>query len=206
MIEKIKSALRKLGLFIRPKEVSQKKHVSIDTTTVLVGGLKLRFDVGAEDRQYVQIGKCGMINAQFIFESRKGFIKIGNDVHIGGAALICRTGINIGNDVIMAWGVTIYDHNSHSIYWEYRKDDAKQYHRDHQLYSGNGLVNKNWDHVESQSITIEDKAWIGFDVTILKGVTIGEGAVIGAKSVVTKDVPAWTVVAGNPARVVKALK
>ena len=47
--------------------------------------------------------------------------------------------------------------------------------------------------------------WIGFDVTILKGVTIGEGAVIGAKSVVTKDVEPWTVVAGNPAVVVKYL-
>ena len=40
---------------------------------------------------------------------------------------------------------------------------------------------------------------------ILKGVTIGEGAIVGAGSVVTKDVPAWTVVAGNPARVVKKL-
>lgn len=40
---------------------------------------------------------------------------------------------------------------------------------------------------------------------ILKGVTIGEGAIVGAGSVVTKDVPAWTVVAGNPAKVVKTL-
>ena len=44
------------------------------------------------------------------------------------------------------------------------------------------------------------------NVIILKGVTIGEGAVVGAGSVVTKDVPAWTVVAGNPAKVVKELK
>ena len=41
---------------------------------------------------------------------------------------------------------------------------------------------------------------------ILKGVTIGEGAIVGAGSVVTKDVPAWTVVAGNPAKIVKKLK
>ena len=43
------------------------------------------------------------------------------------------------------------------------------------------------------------------DCIILKGVTIGEGAIVGAGSVVTKDVPAWTVVAGNPAKVVKTL-
>ena len=44
------------------------------------------------------------------------------------------------------------------------------------------------------------------NVTILKGVTIGEGAIVGACSVVTKDVPAWTVVAGNPAKVIKIIK
>ncbi|MBK8021791.1 MAG: hypothetical protein IPK19_10285 [Chloroflexi bacterium] len=52
-------------------------------------------------------------------------------------------------------------------------------------------------------IRICDKAWIGFNAVILKGVTIGEGAIVGAGSVVTKDVPAWTVVAGNPARIIR---
>lgn len=54
-------------------------------------------------------------------------------------------------------------------------------------------------------IVIEDKAWIGFDSTILKGVTIGEGSVVGAKSVVTRNVDPYTVVAGNPAKVVRKL-
>jgi acetyltransferase-like isoleucine patch superfamily enzyme len=54
-------------------------------------------------------------------------------------------------------------------------------------------------------VTIKDGAWINFGAIVLKGVTIGEGAVVAAGAVVTKDVPANTVVAGNPARVVKAL-
>lgn len=55
-------------------------------------------------------------------------------------------------------------------------------------------------------VIIEDKVWIGINATILPGVRIGYGAIIGANSVVTKDVPAMTVVAGNPAKIIKELK
>lgn len=55
----------------------------------------------------------------------------------------------------------------------------------------------------AKPITIADKVWIGANVVVLPGVNIGSGAVVGAGSVVTKDVPANTVVVGNPARVVK---
>ncbi len=54
-------------------------------------------------------------------------------------------------------------------------------------------------------IHIKDKVWIGFNVIILKGVTIGEGAVIAAASVVTKDIPDWSLAGGNPAKVIKEL-
>lgn len=55
-------------------------------------------------------------------------------------------------------------------------------------------------------VIIEDKVWIGINSTILPGVRIGYGAIIGANSVVTKDVPPMTVVAGNPAKVIKKLE
>ena len=196
----------KIKQLFKPKLIRHEIYLRADETTIMLGGAKVRFDAGNEDREYVNIGKFGIIKADFIFESPKGFIKIGNNVHIGGATLICRTTISIGNDVTMAWGITIYDHNSHSIYWEHRQNDNKTSYDDFQKFDGNSVFNKNWDNVIAKSIAIEDKVWIGFDVTILKGVTIGEGAVIGAKSVVTKNVPAWTVAAGNPARVVKNLE
>ena len=55
-------------------------------------------------------------------------------------------------------------------------------------------------------IKIEDKVWIGINSTILRGVTLGYGAIVGANSVVTKDVPPMTVVAGNPARIIKRIE
>jgi galactoside O-acetyltransferase len=181
------------------------QFVSLDKSTVLLHGLNIRFDVGQEQRKYVEIGEKGLISANFIFESQKGFVKIGNNVHIGGATFISRSSITIEDDVTMAWGITLYDHNSHSIYWEERKNDNHQCYDDYLNHNGNNVMNKDWTNVVSKPIHICSKVWIGYDVTVLKGVTIGEGAVIGAKSVVTKDVPAWTVVAGNPAQIVKKL-
>jgi putative colanic acid biosynthesis acetyltransferase WcaF len=55
-------------------------------------------------------------------------------------------------------------------------------------------------------IRVDDQAWVCADAFIGPGVTIGEGAVVGARAVATKDVPPWTVVAGNPAKVLKARK
>lgn len=181
------------------------RYIQIEPSTKLLNGLNLRFDTIKEDRVYVLIGESGLINANFIFESEKGSVEIGNNVHIGNASFISRNSIVVEDDVTMAWDITIYDHDSHSIYWEHRQHDNRQCYADYEQYNGNNVMRKNWEHVASKPIHICSKVWIGFGVTILKGVTIGEGAVIGAKSVVTKDIPAWSVAAGNPARVIKQL-
>jgi acetyltransferase-like isoleucine patch superfamily enzyme len=178
----------------------------VSSSTCLLVGSSVRFDVSNEKRNYVVIGKNGIIRSNFIFESLKGMVVIGDNVHIGGATFISRSAITVEDDVTMAWDITLYDHDSHSIYWEYRQNDNHQCYIDHAVNNGNNVFNKDWSNVVSKPIHICSKVWIGFGVTILKGVTIGEGAVVGAKSVVTRDVPPWTVVAGNPARVVKQLK
>lgn len=167
-------------------------------------GIVLRLD-RPTNRKYLSIGSDSIVAGNFIFESEQGKITIGNHSYIGGGAYISRSSITIGNNVTIAWGGTVYDHDSHSLDFMERRKDIDNELND--IRNGRNFIqNKDWKNVNSRPIVIKDDAWIGMNVIILKGVTIGEGAIVGAGSVVTKDVPAWTVVAGNPAKVVKHLK
>jgi acetyltransferase-like isoleucine patch superfamily enzyme len=147
-----------------------------------------------------------MLGCNFTFESDCGEIEIGNNTFINsGTYLISREKIKIGNNVTIAWGCTIYDHNSHSLDYKLRKNDMESLIFDYRN-KHNFCYTKDWSTVKSSPIIINDNVWIGFDCVILSGVTIGEGAIIGARSVVREDVEPWTIVAGNPAVVIKRLK
>ena len=144
----------------------------------------------------LRVGSGSIIRCRIDFDSPNGEVLIGDRCYLGSSHLVCHTGIKIGDDVIMSWGVTIVDHDSHSLNWAERQFDVADWMR--------GV--KRWDSVTVRPVVIGDKAWIGFGASILKGVSIGEGAVVGANAVVTRDVPPYVVVAGNPARVVRQLK
>lgn len=113
---------------------------------------------------------------------------IGNNVWIGkNVSLYAESGISIGNNIMIAKDVSII--SSNHIFSDVSKSTGNQ-----------GMK------IEKQSIVLEDNVWIGEKAIILKSVKISEGAVIGAGSVVTKDVPPYAVVAGNPAKVIKTRK
>ena len=102
--------------------------------------------------------------------------------------------IIIGNNVIISNHVTIMDNNNHPTHPE---DRMKM------VASGYGTPLWSWNHSRSAEIIINDNVWIGERSRICKGVVIGAGAVIAADAVVTKDVPDNSMVAGNPAIVVR---
>lgn len=154
-------------------------------------------------KKYLEVGRHGIIDAHFIFEKDTGHVSVGDRCLVSGT-IISIDGVEIGNDVIIAWDTLIYDHNSHSIHWEERRNDTEEEYNNFILY-GDPCAYKNWEVVKSKPIKICDKVWIGTGCKILKGVTIGEGAVVQAGSVVTKDVEPWTVVGGNPAQLLKRL-
>ena len=166
-------------------------------------GINLRIDVPRRNTCLV-IGDNCIVSGTFIFESTEGSITIGNHSFIGGSTFISRSSIIIGDNVTIAWGGCIYDHDSHSLDFMDRRKDIDDQLND--IRNGRSAVyNKDWSNVNSKPIVIKDDAWIGMNVIILKGVTIGRGAIVGAGSVVAKDVPDWCVAVGNPARVVKKL-
>ena len=191
-------------LFYNPyKVVKKNENIKIDKTSILLKSCTFRFD---KVKNIVDIGKNTMLGCSFIFESDEGEIKIGDNTFINsGTTLISRSKILVGNNVTIAWGCTLYDHNSHSLDYKERQKDIFRQNEDYK--NGRSLIStKDWNVVKSKPIIVEDNVWIGFDSVILSGVTIGEGAVVGARSVVREDVEPWTVVVGNPAVVIKRLK
>lgn len=131
-----------------------------------------------------------------------GKLSLGNRVVVNeGTRIICCREITIGNDVLISWGCSIVDSNMHSLDSRIRLEDTRLAREERE--KGTLGQHVDFSQIASAPIRIRDHAWIGFQTIILKGVTIGEGAIIGAGSVVTKDVPDYAVVAGNPARVVK---
>ncbi|MEM9998211.1 MAG: acyltransferase [Bacteroidota bacterium] len=98
-----------------------------------------------------------------------------------GASLSARAGITIGENVQIAPHVVVMDSDFHAV---------------------GDLSNAG----KRAPIVIEDDAWLAIRSTVLKGVTIGRGAVVAAGAVVVKDVPPYTVVAGVPAKVIRTLK
>jgi len=163
----------------------------------------LRIEVrhAPEDRCYLFVGKHSLIGGNYVFERGVGSVTIGDQSSVGHGTLVICThpeGIHIGDQVLISWDVTIIDSNSHPLDPELRASDAFDWLAGVEA-NRIGLF-KDWQNVASAPIHIENRAWIGFGATIMKGVTIGEGAIVAAKSVVTKDVAPFTIVGGNPAK------
>ncbi len=132
-------------------------------------------------------------------------IKIGKRCQIGVVNFLCAESIEVGDDVLMAWGITLMDNDSHSLDWEKRKNDVAQGYEDYMENKNNFIKNKDWSSVKMLPIVIGDKNWIGFNSSILKGVSTGEDVVIGACSVVTKSFNSKLIIAGNPTKVIDKL-
>lgn len=140
------------------------------------------------------IGNDCMILGDLCTETENSQIIVGNNVFISSSVLFSTISIDVGDDVLISSDCLIQDSDNHNVSRAVRKKDCGD-------WKNNNI--QNWEVVNRLPIKICNGAWIGAKCIILKGVTIGEGAIVGAGSVVTKDVLPYTIVAGNPAKFIK---
>lgn len=145
----------------------------------------------------IRIGGYSMVRGELFAFGHGGRISIGEWCYVGENSRIWSgASVTIGDRVLIAHDVNIFDNTTHPM-------RASERHRQCvSIYSQGHPLDIDLD---DSPVTIGNDAWIGAGSKILKGVTVGEGAIIAAGSVVTKDVPAWTIVGGNPAKILREL-
>lgn len=151
--------------------------------------------VRAKSDNQIDVGAGSMLACRVVFERRGARLRIGARSFVGLGLMSIAECIEIGDDVMISWGATIVDHHSHSLRSRERINDVERWIGGH----------KDWSGVKIAPVRIDNRAWVGFNVSLLPGVVVGEGAIIGACSVVTRSIPAWTIAAGNPAHVLREL-
>ncbi len=149
-------------------------------------------------RENIRIGdRCVMLGS--LSAGKNGMVRIGDRSYIGD-----HTGIGamdkviVGRYAIISSYVRIMDNNNHPTDPQARM----------QMSLSDDFFGEqwNWDCAASAPVEIGENVWIGEFARVCKGVTIGRGSIVAASAVVTKDVPPYCIVAGNPAKIVKQLK
>jgi acetyltransferase-like isoleucine patch superfamily enzyme len=148
------------------------------------------------DKSKIVVGKGTHVRGTLLVFNYGGKITIGENGYIGeGTRIWSGDSVTIEDNVLISHDVNIVDTNSHEL------ASVERNERYHDL-----IQNGHWEtrgNVLTAPILIKKHAWISFSSIILKGVTIGEGAIVAAGSVVTKDVPDFAVVGGNPAQILR---
>jgi acetyltransferase-like isoleucine patch superfamily enzyme len=159
-------------------------QIQIGKQVIPTGSFKLNFREEENEKGSITIHnnvffRSGEDYKNNITSTHGGTVEIMENAFLHGVKILSYKHISIGKNVLIGWGTEILDSDCHPI------------DKQHPL--------------QSKDVIIEDNAWIASDCIILKGVTIGEGSVVAAGSVVHNDVPAHTLVAGNPAKKIKKI-
>lgn len=137
----------------------------------------------------------GIYSQSQLVVGQDGVIKIGDYACINSATLQCEAGITIGAHCLVAWGVVISDCAPLPATW-----------RGHWFSKARNCSKPTLPSLaDVRPVVLEDNVWVGFGSVVMPGVTIGEGAVIGCRTLVDADVQPYSVVAGSPARIIRTL-
>lgn len=176
-------ALRAAGV-----EIAEKVQVQGKPIISMVAGSRIRIGTRCVLCSDSDVNALGINHPVVIRTMRPGAeIVIGEDTGMSGGSICASSSIRIGKGCLIGANVTLVDTDFHAT------------------NPVNRRYNRNPDEIAVAPIVIEDNVFIGADVFVLKGVTIGKNSVIGAGSVVTRDIPENSIAAGNPAKIVRYL-
>jgi acetyltransferase-like isoleucine patch superfamily enzyme len=149
------------------------------------------------DTKKIAVGKHCHIQGELLVFAHGGQITIGDWCYVGeGTRIWSAASIVLGDRVLISHSVNIFDNLTHPIKATDRHAQVEQIlTRGHPRALALG----------EQPVTIHDDAWVGAGAFVLRGVTLGQGAIVAAGAVVTKDVPPFSIAAGNPAVIVREL-
>ena len=143
-------------------------------------------------------GGTGLYDQASIVSSTGANVQVGECNILNGVTIVCRQSVTIGSYCMMSWGSVITDcWTPETVSFSQRLALLKEAGRSNRR--GMPMVSPG------DPVAIEDNVWIGFGAIVLPGTVIGRGAVIGSKSVVSGVIPAYSVVVGNPFRVIRTL-
>jgi acetyltransferase-like isoleucine patch superfamily enzyme len=147
----------------------------------------------------VRLGRGSSIYLGVMFDlGSAARMTIGDFTLMNGSRVICDRQITVGDHCLVSWNTVLMDTYRAPVSPGLRQMLLRQ-------MASRPSAEPIEPAEQARPIVIGNGVWIGFDSVVLPGVTIGDGAIVGARSVVTSDVPCYAIVAGNPARVIRQL-
>lgn len=177
---------KKIALFKRNATIIGSEHIFGNSANISIENGSIKEDVIIENNVWIHGDICSQNGGKIHLGK---YTKIGYNTYIQ-----CVNRIEIGDYTRIAINVYISDNNNHPISPIYRQYMAQMPENDD---------SRRWRHSANAPIIIGRNCWIGQNVRIQKGVTIGDNCVIAANSIVTKSIPANCIAGGNPAKVLK---
>lgn len=184
-----------MSIELRLRRLLGRAAATIDRSARFTGTARLFNPM--RDAAAIRVGRCSIVAGELLVFAHGGRIEIGDWCFVGeGTRLWSAARISVGDRVLISHGVNIFDNDTHPY------DPQARHAHFRAIYE---VGHPTRIDLREAPVRIDDDAWIGTGAIVLKGVTIGRAAIVAAHSVVTRDVAPGVIVAGNPARVVRAL-
>lgn len=175
------------AVVLKRRRVTCGKGVRINGCIRIYGQGEIWLDNGVSINSCRRANPIGGDAVTILNTVNSGKIVIGEGCGISNSAIVACRSVEIGKNVRIGGGCQIFDNDFHSLNYEKR-------------------ISRNDDDIAAAPVVIKDGAFLGARCLVLKGITIGKYSVVGAGSVVTKDIPDGEIWAGNPARFIKRLE